>query len=326
MAFSQAAAHPAPASSSSPSSSPSLYSTSIACLDQRFTFSYPSSPPSFPPPSPPPPFLLFIRVESLPSPSFLLTVTDISNFYQLRVDADTFDSIRQSSMFTATSTHHLCDLMSTAITANTPTTPRITHTTSPTTLTLTFTVIIAGARMLFSYTLPPLMSRGLDEDADRPDEGKDAGDRAGSRKRKKGPAVDYADSLDFPDLDFLSPTSPPPQGPQSERFSPSLYRREMTTLLHSLLKLQLSTASPASNAVVDLHGANARLEAELEGMREEVERLRRDRGGDGGLGGGEGAGRNVAVKKASAVLKPADRSLLNPNVRRRRHRGIKLGE
>jgi len=69
------------------------------------------------------------------------------------------------------------------------------------------------------------------------------------------------------------------------------------------------------------------LESKLEASVEELERMKammRENAGGGRAGHGvDGVG---MAKKESAVRKMSDRSVLNPNMKRRRQKGIKLGD
>ena len=293
------------------SASPPTFSSSIPALDRRYTFSYHS------PPSPSSsPFVLSIRVEPSP-PSFVLTVTDLRQLWQLIVTESVFDSARRASMYKTTSTPVLCGLFARAVANNAAAAPLLSHAvTASGTLTLTFSLTVGGVPMSFPFTLHPLLGKELGDG----DEEKAGGGRGGRRRR----LAEADGSLDFPDLDFLDAAASAHR-PRSSTFDASLYHREMSLLVHGLLEAHLAALAAPPASMTGMQVTIAQLRAELEEAREETERMRAE--SDSRLRVSDNAaGKAGAGKRSAPVRKMADRSLINPNVKRRKQKGIKLGD
>ena len=340
-----AAVAASPSSSSSP-----CFLTAIQPLHDRFTFSYTvgstsssvSSSQSSPPPSSP--LCLFLRCERAEAERgacLVLTATDTaaSQLWQLRVDEAAFNAAKRRLGIGSDGQHAemVAMLQSAVLSSPSAQQPRVLHQqpqslSAP--LTLQLTLLVHQLRITSSWTLQPLLRQPT------------AAVAVTAAAAGSDGAVE--DSLPFPDCDFLD--EPPPRQLRQAVSSPSeaeqrrLYQAELGLFLHRLLAAfvsatatsqpssssALSSPSPSSAADAALLEASVRtLEARLAASEEEVERMKAVMAGAaGGAGGrrGQAADGGAAARRKEGVRKMSDRSVLNPNLKRRRQRGIRQGD
>ena len=333
-----------------PPAAPPSFATSIAPLHDLFTYCHSTAA------SAASPFVLACRVQS---DCLILTATDLSTLYQIRITERLFDDKCRRLNFGAGTERYtaLCDLLRQCTHSNTAAQPRVTYAVrgvkgsdcSTAVLELTFTLRVgsgAGLDVECGWQLPSLLRRVRQtRPTEERKEEQEALDDPKRRKRRVA-AEDDLDSLDFPDLpdELLASIShphsaAPATASQSAPDDEYVYSREIGLIVHHLLDLHLS--GPAASAASALSGgAQSAGSLEVSQLREQVrlleqqvaaqteraervEREMRSGGGNGAAGGNGGSGEHdVAGKRKPRQM--SDRSVINPGVKKRKARGIHL--
>ena len=289
----------------------------------------------------------------------MLTATDLSTLYRLRVTERLFDDKCRRLNFGAGDDRHsgLCELLRQSVQSNTEERPRVTHVvsgvrgsdSSAAVMQLTFTLRVgagAGLDVECTWQLPSLV-RLVRQSAPREEERKEQDDPKHKKRRAVIPAEDDLDSLDFPDLpDELLTTSSRPHSStaavasQTTADDEAVWMRELSLITHRLLDLHLasptaasfaSSTTPQSTAALEVTQLKEQvrlLEQQVATEAERAERAERELrsgggNGNGGAGGnGGGAGHDVVDKRKPRQM--SDRSVINPAMRKRKARGIHL--